>query len=150
MIEESSLLLIAENGIFSRMYRTSLIGIQFDAFNDVKVYALKALAALLKYEAGFPNRILATVKEGEHIRIVIVSCTDGFNCKYFLNTLVGTYLNFALLPAYGGKRLIDAYKGYQKYARARNSAAKNSLSAKSVSHALWEESAILRVTFSFS
>ena len=41
------------------------------------------MEALLEYEARFPAGILANVKEGEHIRIVVVSGTDGFRCKYF-------------------------------------------------------------------
>ena len=65
------------------------------------------MEALLKYEAGFPD-----CKEGQHIRLVIVSGKDGCNCKYFLNTLVGTY--FAILPPYGGTRPFDIYNGNKK------------------------------------
>ena len=118
-IEESSQLLIAQSLKLLQMYRTPFVRIQFDVINDVKVYALEAL---LKYEAGFPDGILATVKEGEHIRLVIVSGTDGFNCIYFLNTLVGTYLIFAILPPYRGARLFDIYNGNQEIATAQNSA----------------------------
>ena len=38
-----------------------------------------------------------------------------------MNTLVGTYLNFAILPPYGGARLFDVHKGNKKIARAQNS-----------------------------
>ena len=72
--------MIAENRKFSQMFKTPFIGIQFDVNNNFQVYALEAL---LKYEAGFPDGILANAKEGEHIRIVVVSGTDGFRCKYF-------------------------------------------------------------------
>ena len=105
-IEGSSQLLIAENLKFLQMYRTPFVGIQFDVLNNVKVYALEAL---LKYEAGFPDGILATFKEGKQIRLVIISSWDGFNCKYFLNTLIRTYLNFAILQPYRGARLFDIY-----------------------------------------
>ena len=77
--------MIAENRKFSQMFKTPFIGIQFDVNNNFQVYALEAL---LKYEAGFPDGILANVKEVEHIRIVVVSGTDGFRCKYFLTKTV--------------------------------------------------------------
>ena len=64
-MEESFQLLIADNLKFSQMYRTPFVGIQFNVLNDVIVYALEAL---LKYEAGFPDGILATVKEASILR----------------------------------------------------------------------------------
>ena len=85
---ESSRILVAENPNFSQMYRTAFVRIQFDVINDVKVYVLEAL---LRYEARFPDGILATVKEGTHIRIVILRGTDG---KYFLDHLVGDLFEF--------------------------------------------------------
>ena len=54
--------------------------------------------------------------------MIVSCCTDDFNCEYFLNKLVWTYLNSAILPPYGGARLFDIYNSNQKNSSARNSA----------------------------
>ena len=101
----------------------------FDILNDVKVYAVEAL---LKYEAGFPD-----CKEGQHIRLVIVRGKYGFNCKYFLNTLVGTY--FAILPPYGGTRPFDVYNGNKKLLEHEILQGKIALCSHESGHKIWSD-----------
>ncbi len=76
----------------------------------------------MQMEAGFSDGVVAHMKPGERVRGIIVCGTDGFNCKHFLNPLVASYIVCGLLPAHGGARLVDVYRGGRGEARKRNSA----------------------------
>ena len=85
-----------------------LHAIQFGPLASIKKFISEAF---LRYEAGFQKGIVKSMKPGERVRVIVVAGVDGFNCKHFVSPLVGGYLCYALLPAYGGERLVDIYGG---------------------------------------
>ena len=97
-----------------------LHAIQFGPLASIKKFISEAF---LRYEAGFQKGIVKSMKPGERVRVIVVAGVDGFNCKHFVSPLVGGYLCYALLPAYGGERLVDIYGGDQDQAQKRNSGA---------------------------
>ena len=105
---------------FTRAFLTNSIGIQFGPLASIKKFISEAF---LRYEAGFQKGIVKSMKPGERVRVIVVAGVDGFNCKHFVSPLVGGYLCYALLPAYGGERLVDIYGGDHDKAKKRNSGA---------------------------
>ena len=103
----------------SQLYLTPFVGIQCNVLESVRAFTAEAF---MRMEAGFSDGIVAHMKPGERVRVIIVCGTDGFNCKHFLNPLVASYIVCGLLPAHGGARLVDVYGGGRGEARKRNSA----------------------------
>ena len=93
---------------FTRAFITNSIGIQVGPLASIKKFISEAF---LRFEAGFQKGIVKSMKPGERVRVIVVAGVDGFNCKHFVSPLVGGYLCYALLPAYGGERLVDIYGG---------------------------------------
>ncbi len=84
----------------SQLYLTPFVGIQCNVLESVRAFTAEAF---MRIEAGLSDGVVAHLKPGERVCVIIVCWTDGFNCKHFLNPLVASYIVCSLLPAHGGR-----------------------------------------------